>query len=150
MPAPAGEVPVSVPEFPVSSKQFPNPLPREIPPFSLIENGKLAPAGQGGARKAEIPCIFTQIRESESREPFAVDCQHSHALPNPPGTSTARTVGPNLSLKPARFRRPGLPLKRQRPIFRQFRARPDTKISRAAFGGQHLRRRLGRIALCPF
>ena len=68
-------------QFSASSEQFPDPLVSAISPFLLMETGELGFSRAGWCRKSQkIPCRFTQTRESESREPFAVDCPHSHLV----------------------------------------------------------------------
>jgi len=58
LPDPAGKVPVSVPEFPVSFEKFPDPVFREFRPLRLVFNGKLGFSGAGRCEKRGNSLFF--------------------------------------------------------------------------------------------
>jgi hypothetical protein len=81
------------------------------------------------ARSAKFPCIFPRISEFEPREPFAKDCQHSHAESFIQKHLYALASEPNSSRIPARFRPLRVPLKRQRRLHVEFpRALPRISL----------------------
>jgi hypothetical protein len=84
-------------------------------PFPLDMNGKTRfQQGRAVQEEQKFPVFSLRSGNLTHGDGFTADCQHSHASPDRPGTSSGRAVRPNLSQNVARFWRLRFSFERQR------------------------------------